>query len=112
MARGEFTLPDGSETDDVKVYAAAWREVYEPIEKALDCFCYGYDPSCSFDREGQHNRAQLPKWFARDLSNLFGKVEHLREQIRQHRPDMPVSRASLLEALDDILGTTRPRRKR
>jgi hypothetical protein len=44
-----YRLPDGTYTEDTKKMSDAWKELYEPIEKALPGWtCHGMDPGISF----------------------------------------------------------------
>lgn len=66
-----YNLPDyKTVTEDLDTYINAWREMAEPVEKALSLKLTGYDPNFIFTKgnpQGESTSVILPVWLVRDL---------------------------------------------
>lgn len=57
-------LPDGTYTNNTKVYVEAWRTLASPIELATGTTLTAFDPDLVLRDTNGHTNVALPAWFA------------------------------------------------
>jgi hypothetical protein len=67
-----FRMPDGSITNSLEDFMAAWEAIYRPLEEFLNVRVSGFDPDFLIvDRERPNGSGHtLPMWLARRI--VFG----------------------------------------
>lgn len=81
-----YNLPQRrTPTTDIDVYLKAWRELAEPIERALGLTLMGFDPSFQFrlgNAQGAHTTVDLPVWFVKLLSDTLSKTKEANRDLK------------------------------
>lgn len=76
-------LPDGSATDDIEVYLAAWRELGSKVGKVIKADAFGYDPGFIFQRGRGSLCFNMSTDIALAISELVDERDSLKRELRR-----------------------------